>query len=79
MTCRAQKRDDPARLTARGWQCVLPNGGRCDRRLASSPHTAGMNVGLGDGSVRFLTGTISPTTWANACNPQDGLTLGNDW
>src|SRR5947199_182385 len=32
----------------------LANPGPCDKRLASSPHTAGMNVALGDGSVRFL-------------------------
>ncbi len=45
------------------------NPGPCDNRLASSSHTNGMNVGMGDGSVRFLSGAISPTTWWDACTP----------
>jgi len=55
------------------------NGGQCDRRLASSPHTSGMNVGLGDGSVRFLSGNIDPNTWWAACTPNGGETLGSNW
>jgi prepilin-type N-terminal cleavage/methylation domain-containing protein len=51
----------------------------CDSTRAQSPHAAGMNVGLGDASVRFLSPAISPTTWANACDPRDGTPLGNDW
>jgi len=51
----------------------------CDPFRASSPHTNGMNVGLGDGSVRYVSGSMSPTTWALACNPQDGAPLPNDW
>jgi prepilin-type N-terminal cleavage/methylation domain-containing protein len=57
----------------------LNQPGPCDRRLASSPHTAGMNVGLGDGSVRFLTNGISNATWWIAVVPNDGLLLGPDW
>jgi prepilin-type N-terminal cleavage/methylation domain-containing protein len=53
--------------------------GPCDRRLASSPHTAGMNVGLGDGSVRFLSNGISNATWWIAVVPNDGLVLASDW
>jgi prepilin-type N-terminal cleavage/methylation domain-containing protein len=53
--------------------------GACDPSRANSPHTAGMNCGLGDGSVRFLTLSITPTTWANACDPRDGNPLGPDW
>ena len=44
-----------------------------------TPHTAVMNVGLGDGSVRGVSGGISQTTWQNACNPVDGNVLGSDW
>lgn len=36
-------------------------------------------VCLCDGSVREVSGTLSPTTLANAINPQDGQVLGPDW
>jgi prepilin-type N-terminal cleavage/methylation domain-containing protein/prepilin-type processing-associated H-X9-DG protein len=55
------------------------NGGQCDRRVASSPHTNGMNVGLGDGSVRFLGASISPNTWWQALTPAGGEVLNSDW
>jgi prepilin-type N-terminal cleavage/methylation domain-containing protein len=51
----------------------------CDNGRAQAGHTGGMNVGLGDASVRFLTSGISPTTWAHACDPRDGNPLGPDW
>ena len=51
----------------------------CDINRAQSAHTAGMNVTLGDGSVRFVSAGISATTWAEACDPRDGIPLGNDW
>ncbi len=57
----------------------LQNPGPCDKRLASSSHTGGTNVGLGDGSVRFLSASISGTTWWNAITPADGNPLGSDW
>ena len=55
------------------------NPGPCDKRLASSPHTGGMNVGLGDGSVRFLSAGMSGTTWWDACTPAGGETMPSDW
>jgi prepilin-type processing-associated H-X9-DG protein len=57
----------------------LSRPGPCDNRLASSPHTGGMNVGLGDGSVRFLAQGISATTWAAALTPAGGEVLGSNW
>jgi prepilin-type processing-associated H-X9-DG protein len=51
----------------------------CDPDLASSPHSAGINVLLADGSVRFLGSGVSEATWSYACNPADGLVLGADW
>jgi len=45
----------------------------------NSPHTGGMCVGIGDGSVRSVTSGITPGTWANACDPRDGNILGSDW
>jgi prepilin-type N-terminal cleavage/methylation domain-containing protein/prepilin-type processing-associated H-X9-DG protein len=57
----------------------LKKPGPGDKRLASTGHTGGMNVGLGDGSVRFLAQGISATTWWTAVVPNDGLVLASDW
>jgi prepilin-type N-terminal cleavage/methylation domain-containing protein len=54
------------------------NGGKCDRRLASTPHSV-MQVALGDGSVRALSASISPTTWAAALTPGGAEVFGSDW
>jgi hypothetical protein len=51
----------------------------CDPSRPQTGHTAGINAALGDGSVRFISQSISATTWALACDPQDGLPLGPDW
>jgi prepilin-type N-terminal cleavage/methylation domain-containing protein/prepilin-type processing-associated H-X9-DG protein len=51
----------------------------CDPSRAQSPHQGGINACLGDGSVRFVAASISATTWAYACDPQDGNPLGADW
>ena len=48
---------------------VQPNPfGTCDPSRAQSPHSGGMNCGLADGSVRFITQGITPTTWVGADN-----------
>jgi prepilin-type N-terminal cleavage/methylation domain-containing protein/prepilin-type processing-associated H-X9-DG protein len=46
---------------------------------AVSPHTGGINVGLGDGSVRFLNQGVSGVTFFAATTPAGGEVLGNDW
>jgi len=46
---------------------------------AHGPHPGVCLVGLADGSVRGVTGNITPFTWTAACDPNDGLVLGNDW
>lgn len=51
----------------------------CSYDLAQTPHSGGIHVGLGDGSVRFLGASVSADTWSNACYPRDDNTLGNDW
>jgi prepilin-type N-terminal cleavage/methylation domain-containing protein/prepilin-type processing-associated H-X9-DG protein len=48
------------------------------QRFGSS-HTGGFNMVLADGSVRFITYSISLTTFANAGNIRDGQVLGSDW
>jgi prepilin-type N-terminal cleavage/methylation domain-containing protein len=60
-----------------------PPGGSTDPStnfsLAQNPHLGGMNVLLGDASVRAVSRSISANTWAQACDPRDGQPLGNDW
>jgi prepilin-type processing-associated H-X9-DG protein len=56
-----------------------PFRGNCDPTLASSPHTGGIQVGMVDGSVRFLSEAISGATWWAACTPRGGEVLGADW
>jgi prepilin-type N-terminal cleavage/methylation domain-containing protein len=49
----------------------------CNR--AASAHTAGINVGMGDGSVHFVAQGISTTSWWYALTPNAGDILGPDW
>ena len=51
----------------------------CDPWRAASPHSGGINVCLGDASVRFLASSLSVPTWQAACDPRDGVVLGTDW
>jgi hypothetical protein len=51
----------------------------CDFGRASSPHTGGMQVAVGDGSVRMLTQSLSPYTWWLANCPVDGQPMPSDW
>lgn len=51
----------------------------CDPARAASSHAGGIPVCMGDGSVRFVSSSISTTTWANVCDPRDGAVLGADW
>jgi type II secretory pathway pseudopilin PulG len=52
----------------------------CDWQVTQlqSPHAGGMNVGVGDGSVRFINANISISTWVAVCDPRDGGPLG-EW
>jgi prepilin-type N-terminal cleavage/methylation domain-containing protein len=61
------------------WQNLSPNLPLCNPGAASSPHFGGINVGVADGSVRFVAATISQGTWWAACTPSGHETLGNDW
>jgi hypothetical protein len=51
----------------------------CNPRLLQSFSVAGIQVGLGDGSVRIIPSGISNVTWGRAIDPQDGFPLGSDW
>ncbi len=47
--------------------------------LPNALTAAGIQVGMGDGSVRVVSTGISIFTWYLANNPQDGLPMGSDW
>jgi prepilin-type processing-associated H-X9-DG protein len=51
----------------------------CTGGRASSPHAGGINCGLGDGSVRFVSNGVTPATWWTAFTPDNGDILGNNW
>jgi prepilin-type N-terminal cleavage/methylation domain-containing protein len=51
----------------------------CDVFRASSGHSSGMQVALCDGTVRFISSSISGTTWWAVCTPAANDIPGNDW
>jgi len=48
-------------------------------KAARSRHTGGVNVGLADGSIRFVRDTIDPVTWRSAGTRASGEVLSGDW
>jgi prepilin-type N-terminal cleavage/methylation domain-containing protein len=42
-------------------------------------NASGIQVGMGDGSVRSVSTGITTATWYSACHPSDGVPLGSDW
>jgi len=59
---------------------LAPPQGTCILASLQSAHANAMVVGLGDGSVRNCSSSISPTTWAAVGNPADTLhNPGTEW
>jgi len=50
----------------------------CNPYTTQSPYKV-MLVGLADGSVRSVSGSVNAATWRNAILPSDGQVLGIDW
>ncbi len=57
----------------------VPFGSCGDNNKANSNHTGGVQVGMGDGSVRMVSTGVSTATWWYALTPAGGEVLGNDW
>jgi prepilin-type N-terminal cleavage/methylation domain-containing protein len=63
---------------------VQPPGTNCpysdgSKYRATSPHTAGIMCGLGDGSVRFVSQGVTPGTWWTVLTINAGDVPGSDW
>jgi prepilin-type N-terminal cleavage/methylation domain-containing protein/prepilin-type processing-associated H-X9-DG protein len=64
--------------------CHYPNTGNPDGRStitmasASSSHPGGVNVLLGDGSVRFVRDNIQPRIWYSLATPDGGEAISSD-
>ena len=53
--------------------------GNCDPTTANGGHPGVVLVGLGDGSVRGVSATISLRSWNAVLTPNKGETVGDDW
>jgi prepilin-type N-terminal cleavage/methylation domain-containing protein len=49
----------------------------CDFGRAQALHFDGMNVCLGDASVRLIQASIDPIAWGRLCDPRDGNPVGD--
>lgn len=58
---------------------VQPRVNACDWSRATAFSVGGIIVGMADGSARSVSPAVSHTTWQSACDPSDGIALGNDW
>jgi prepilin-type N-terminal cleavage/methylation domain-containing protein len=56
-----------------------PSAQACNWYVTQGGHDGTMQVGLGDGSVRGVSASMSVTTWVQACTPNDANVLGSDW
>jgi hypothetical protein len=57
---------------------VAPSLSDCDPRLPNASHSAGLQVGLADGSVRILAPSISPAVFWGAVTPNKGEVISLD-
>jgi prepilin-type N-terminal cleavage/methylation domain-containing protein len=59
------------------FQLVPPMNQACST-TAQAPHPSGINVAMGDASVRVVTSTVSVTTWSAAVTPNNKDVVGPD-
>lgn len=57
---------------------AAPPQDKCYSSVAQTPHTSGMIIGLGDGSVRTVAPSVAPQVYWGAVTPHSGEVLG-DW
>jgi len=59
--------------------CGSADWGCGDGNLANTPHTGGINVALGDGSVHFVMRGVSVSSWWAALTPNASDVIGDDF
>jgi prepilin-type N-terminal cleavage/methylation domain-containing protein/prepilin-type processing-associated H-X9-DG protein len=64
---------------AQGLPCTVSTAAYPTMFGVRSRHSGGVNIGLCDGSVRFVSNGISLGTWRAVCSAQGGEVLPNDW
>jgi prepilin-type N-terminal cleavage/methylation domain-containing protein/prepilin-type processing-associated H-X9-DG protein len=55
-----------------------PYNGGCDPTMASSPHSGGIHISMVDGSVQFLSSSVTIYTWWYLCTPNGGELIPGD-
>lgn len=60
------------------FQSRVPWLTKCDPSTVQASHPGGIQVCLGDGSVRLIAESINNTVWANVCDPRDGTPVSLD-
>jgi prepilin-type N-terminal cleavage/methylation domain-containing protein len=59
---------------------LKPSAGQvCNPQQLQAFSAGGIQVGMGDGSVRGVSPGVSQATWGRAVDPADGQPLGSDW
>jgi prepilin-type N-terminal cleavage/methylation domain-containing protein len=58
---------------------VLPTQQTCNYQVPQTPHAAGIQVALADGSARLVSQSVSAQTWWLALVPNDGQVMPSDW
>jgi prepilin-type N-terminal cleavage/methylation domain-containing protein len=56
-----------------------PIGANCCNNWAAQTGHDVMNITMADGSVRGISGSVSPETWSRLLTPRDGLPINGDW
>jgi prepilin-type N-terminal cleavage/methylation domain-containing protein len=58
---------------------TAPSTANCNWYATQGAHSGTMQVGLGDGSVRGVSSSMTIPTWVSACIPSDGNAMGSNW
>jgi len=67
---------DPYTPPCRPFQGSVDWSYACDLDRGQALHNDGMNICLGDGSVRNVNASIDPIVWGRLCDPRDGESVG---